>query len=76
MVTSIQIHEDTKAFLNNLKEGKESYDDLIKKLVEFYEDKKKVDEMVLEDAYRYIAENRTQEDIDFVEGGFEDWPEW
>ena len=76
MVTSIQIHEDTKVFLTNLKDRKETYDDLIKKLVLFYESKKKVDDMILEDAYKYIAENQTQEDIDFVESDLEDWPEW
>lgn len=47
MITTIQVHEKLKNELDMLKEGRESYEDVISRLLETLEELKRSDEKLL-----------------------------
>ena len=75
MITSIQIHEDTKRQLTRLKSEKESYEDVVRKLMVFYKHKNKQETLVLRDAYREIAQESEDINKEFQHADTP-WPKW
>lgn len=65
MVTSIQIHEGVKRELDTLKESnRESYEDIIKRLIESTENQKRMQIELLIEGYKEMAQesiNTTKE---------------
>jgi len=61
MITSIQLHENTKQELENLKEDNgESYEDVIIKLIDTLDKQKREEETLLIEGYTTMAdESRT-----------------
>ncbi|MEK6861199.1 MAG: antitoxin VapB family protein [Nanoarchaeota archaeon] len=56
MITSIQIHEEIKRELDTLKESnKESYEDIIKRLIESVEKQKRIRTELLIEGYKEMA---------------------
>ncbi len=55
MVTSIQIHEEAKQQLNSLKKRRESYEDLILRLVESVELQKRNQNKLVVEGYKEMA---------------------
>jgi len=56
-VTTIQIHENVKSELDKLKKGKESYEDVIQKLIEYIERRKKEERSLMIEGYKEKAKD-------------------
>ena len=77
MVTSIQIHERTKEELDMLKEtNKESYEEVISRLIEYKEKQKMQQKELLIEGYKEMAEEslKITKEFEAIEEDF-DW-EW
>lgn len=58
MVTTIQLNENVKRILDRLKTGRETYEDVIVKLIDKVDnDKKDMDELLKEEALEMAEEN-------------------
>ena len=56
MITTIKIHESIKKELDFIKEGKESYEEVISKLLELAEKQKRSQKTLLIEGYKEMAE--------------------
>lgn len=56
MVTSIQIHEKVKKELDYLKQERESYEQVIERLIERFEKQKRTDKNLLIESCKVMAE--------------------
>lgn len=56
MVTTIQLNEDVKKSLDKLKTNKETYEEIILKLMQIVEKQKREQEQLLIEGYKEMAE--------------------
>lgn len=76
MITSIQIHEKVKKELDSLKHSKETYEDVIVKMMKVIEKNKREQKKLLIEGYKEMAEEslKINKEFEAIEEDF-DW-EW
>ncbi len=74
MITTIQIHENVKNELENLKESRESYEDVIVKLMNLLEKQKRNNDELIIQGYKEISNESLKISKEF-ESVEKDW-EW
>ena len=75
MITTIQIHEDVKKELDSLKNGtKDSYEEVIVKLIKAAEKSKRTNKKLLKEGYEEMAEEslKITKEFEAIEEDF-DW---
>ncbi len=74
MITTIQIHENVKNELENLKENRESYEDVIVKLISLLEKQKRNNNELIIQGYKEMSDEslKISKEFESVEN---DW-EW
>jgi len=55
-ITTIQIHEDVKSELDRIKEGKQTYEEIILNLLRLAEEQKRRQKALLIEGYKEMAE--------------------
>jgi len=56
MITSIQIHENVKNELDRLKEGKQTYEEVIINIIRLVEQQKRMQKALLIEGYKEMAQ--------------------
>ena len=76
MITTIQIRENVKNQLDKLKKDKETYEEIILRMMAFVEECKRKDEQLLIEGYKEMAEEslKITKEFEAIEEDF-DW-EW
>ena len=76
MITTIQIHEEVKHELDQLKTGKETYEEIIVKMIRKIEEQRRKQRGLLIEGYKEMAGEslRINKEFEAIEGDF-DW-EW
>ena len=66
MITTIQIHEKTKSELDSIKREKETYEEIIVRLIDSEEKQKRLNKNLLIEGYKEMAEDNLKTTKEWV----------
>lgn len=76
MITTIQVHENVKNELDRLKEGKQTYEEVILNIIKLIEQQKRMQKDLIIEGYKEMAQEslKITKEFEAIEGEL-DW-EW
>ena len=73
MITSIQIHENVKNELDRLKEGRQTYEEVILNIIKLVEQQKRRQKALLIEGYKATAEESLKISKEWAAVDIENW---